>query len=135
MRMKIVNIGLMTIVFVTLFGVGARTANAELSVDQAVRILAARTNHYITGRGYFLSDDNMGFFVESYREAGEFVAQQKPEEQPAGMFRATESFRLLVDVMILEAEENPNYYYSNRLGENTLSEALSALCPLWPFCD
>lgn len=132
--MKLVQISLTIIVFATLFGIGTRTANAEISDFQAERILATRTNQYISGRGYFLSDQNMGFFESSFRQAGQFIAAQIPEEQPAEMARATENYRLLVDVMILAAERKPQYY-GKRLGENTLSEALKALCPLWPFCE
>ena len=51
----------------------------------------------------------------------------------AAMAKAADSYRMLVDVMIIEARGRPTE--DSILDETTLREALDVLCPLWLFCD
>jgi hypothetical protein len=50
--------------------------------------------------------------------------------------RAKAGFKRLVDEMVLAASEIPGYQaaYPGIIGEQTLSLALSRLCPLFPIC-
>jgi hypothetical protein len=49
---------------------------------------------------------------------------------------ATEAMSALIDEMTSARFRIPNYLGSHpdSIGEQTLTEALSVLCPLWPIC-
>ena len=114
-------------------GFGPSAATAELTSELAQQLLKARTQRYIIQSGYYLSVENAHYFRENYGVAGDYIADQSPDDQPAAMAKAVESYRMLVDVMIIEARGRPSEDYI--LDETTLRGALDVLCPLWLFCD
>lgn len=69
------------------------------------------------------------------RAADEIMA--KPDaERPDAMRAADQAFERLVDEMISQADQIPQYTTKNPgvIGEETLTRALSILCPLFPIC-
>ena len=69
------------------------------------------------------------------------AANTKPTDAQEAYARAavrvaTESMTALIDEMTSARFRLPNYLdsHSDSMGEQTLTAALSVLCPLWPFC-
>ena len=69
------------------------------------------------------------------------AAKAKPADARDAFVRgaarvATEAMVTLIDEMTSARFRLPNYLDSHpdSIGEQTLSEALNLLCPLWPFC-
>ena len=122
-------------VFWTILGIfilQAQPATAGLSRGQTEDILMTRTNQYLAKRNFHLSDSNWDFFRRAIERAADDISKQRPVDQPAELEKASTNIHLFIDVMIQKAIHTKGYGY--RLGESTLAEAQSSLCPLWPFC-
>ena len=65
------------------------------------------------------------------------MIEKRPENFERAKARIRSNFRMLIDLMIEESGTIPGYQSRHPyvIGEQTLSRALSKICPLWPICD
>lgn len=75
--------------------------------------------------------------IQRFSEKAAAEIERTSEKEQGGRIKAASlSFELLIDEMIRQSRKIPNYQAQNIgvIGEQTLGNALSVLCPLWPFC-
>ena len=71
-------------------------------------------------------------FIRDHAEIGAAAILQNN----AAIDEVSQAFERLIDEMVKAVDEIPGYAdaHPNVIGEQTLSLALSRLCPLFPFC-
>ncbi len=94
-------------------------------------------NAYAASKGYHFGLGAKGFMQGRADTAGAEIDQLPVSEQAAKLDEANGNFRKLIDGMIDAAGRIPGYQQSHpgTIGEDTLADAMSWICPLWPFCD
>ena len=107
-------------------------------LERLTREFSAYANFYAANRGYRFGRGAQAFFDDkSARQAATAVMgkQQRYFERARRKIRG--NFRLFIDRMIEESKTIPGYSkrHPGVIGEETLSAALSSVCPLWPICE
>ena len=109
----------------------------EIKVDARALELMGRVNSYLALRGYQLGAGAESQFNHAIRGAAREIQSLNESFKRTRTEQAVTNFKIVIDTMIIESRRSPGYSDRSfrKIGEQTLSGALSQLCPIWPFCD
>ena len=113
----------------------ARSRSVSTRNSSAATILKF-VKAYAAGKGFRFGPGAEDYMRQHATNAGRQIDALPKSKQAAKLKKAEDNFATLIDEMIKEASTIPGYEDANpgSIGERTLSNALSTLCPLWPFC-